>query len=72
LAIEHELNQALVDKLQESLFQILLKEPEQMKDLLREDPVISKRRRFLEDRTKRLVEIQMKLEGFRQDSASGA
>jgi vacuolar protein sorting-associated protein 1 len=71
LAIEHELNQTLVDKLQESLFQTLLKEPEQMKDLLREDPVVSKRRRFLEDRTKRLVEIQMNLEEFRRGSDGG-
>jgi vacuolar protein sorting-associated protein 1 len=68
LVIEHELNQALANRLQEGLFQVLLKEPERMGELLREDPVIAKRRKFLEDRIGRLVEIQQRLENFRRDS----
>jgi hypothetical protein len=68
LAIEHELNQTLAKKLQQSLFQSLLKVPdaaERMKELLDEDPDIASQRKFLESRKARLIEIKERLENFR-------
>jgi hypothetical protein len=69
LAIEHELNQALANRLQESLFKDLIKEPrERLEELLCEDPVVASKRKFLQGRVKTLGEMQIKLANFRRDT----
>ncbi|KAG6887566.1 hypothetical protein C0992_011789 [Termitomyces sp. T32_za158] len=71
LTIEHALNQALTKDLQKSLFESLQQIPDGEEahgdwfaDLLREDPVIARKRAFLEDRKSRLEQIKRKLEMF--------
>lgn len=69
LAIEHELNQSLATRLQESLFKDLVKESKKrLFELLSEDPGITTRRKFLQGRVETLTEMQDRLASFRRDS----
>ncbi|KAF8873236.1 P-loop containing nucleoside triphosphate hydrolase protein [Infundibulicybe gibba] len=67
LLIEHELHQRLEANLQQSLFGRLLKDPKKMAQLLEEDPVIADKRRMLEGKKSRLLEIKDKLDAFRSN-----
>ncbi|KAG6877110.1 hypothetical protein C0993_010223 [Termitomyces sp. T159_Od127] len=71
LTIEHALHQALTKNLQKSLFESLQQIPDGQEargdwfaDLLSEDPVLARKREFLEDRESRLELIKKKLEVF--------
>ncbi|KAG6913069.1 hypothetical protein DXG01_009878 [Tephrocybe rancida] len=72
LTIEHTLNQTLASALQRSLFESFLEhdgsgaDQDTMAALLVEDPVIAKRRIFLQDRKKRLLLIKERLDLFEQ------
>jgi vacuolar protein sorting-associated protein 1 len=69
LTIEHSLNQAFAGYLQDQLFAGLdfgsEDAAERLKDLLSENPRVAARRRELEDKWKRLSEIQRKLNDFK-------
>ena len=69
LTIEHELNHALADNLQNSLFQNLFGGPdaptvERMRELLGEDPATAASRESLQVRKSRLLEIKQRLDEF--------
>jgi hypothetical protein len=68
LAIEHSLNQAFATELQEKIFANLdfssEDAPERLKHLLGEDQAVTARRSALEDRKRRLYDIQRKLNAF--------
>ncbi|KAG6912871.1 hypothetical protein DXG01_011442, partial [Tephrocybe rancida] len=72
LTVEHTLNQTLAGALQRSLFKSFLEhdgsgtDQDTMAALLIEDPVIAKRRVFLQDRKKRLLLIKERLDLFGQ------
>jgi len=73
LTIEHELNQALANALQRSLFESFSAEGDatnRMKALLTEDPVVAKKREFLEERQTRLLRIKQRLDTFGQESSN--
>jgi vacuolar protein sorting-associated protein 1 len=69
LTIEHSLNQAFAGCLQDQLFAGLdfgsEDAAERLKELLSENPHVAVRRRELEDKRKRLLEIQRKLNEFK-------
>ncbi|KAF8873241.1 P-loop containing nucleoside triphosphate hydrolase protein [Infundibulicybe gibba] len=67
LLIEHELHQRIATSLQQSLFDRLLEDPKKMTQLLDEDPVIADKRRILEGKKSRLLEIKEKLDAFRSN-----
>ena len=70
LTIEHALNQAFAKNLRKSLFESLQLGPGDegdrywFADLLVEDPVLAKKRAFLEDRKSRLELIKKRLDTF--------
>ncbi|KAJ7841840.1 P-loop containing nucleoside triphosphate hydrolase protein [Mycena leptocephala] len=67
LLIEHEFNQRLAARLQEMLFENLLKGPDagaKLQELLTEDPAIASKRTLLEGRIARLMEIKQKLDSL--------
>jgi len=69
LTIEHELNQAMVSKLQTALVESVIKNgsDEWRKGLLGEDPVISAKRRKFEGTKQRLVDIKQRLADYERD-----
>ncbi|KAH0580177.1 hypothetical protein H2248_001700 [Termitomyces sp. 'cryptogamus'] len=70
LTIEHALNQAFTKNLRKSLFESLQLDPSDeadydwFADLLIEDPLLAKKRTFLEDRKDRLELIKKRLDTF--------
>ncbi|KAF9482869.1 hypothetical protein BDN70DRAFT_874456 [Pholiota conissans] len=68
LTIEHELNQNFAQAIAKTLLSRLFKDSEggklDLASLLREDPVLERRRKALKDREARLLRIQEKLESF--------
>ena len=69
MTIEHSLNQALANNMQQTLLKSLFEDPlanatESMKDLLSEEPSIAIMRERLESKKVRLLEIQAKLNDF--------
>ncbi|EIN04160.1 hypothetical protein PUNSTDRAFT_138885 [Punctularia strigosozonata HHB-11173 SS5] len=69
LAIEHALNQAFAESLQDQLFAALdfssADALDRFKELLSENPIVAAKRRELEDKRGRLAEIQRKLSEFK-------
>ncbi|TFK32040.1 P-loop containing nucleoside triphosphate hydrolase protein [Crucibulum laeve] len=71
LTIEHGLNQDLASRLPKSLLSSLFENAnatENMKELLSEDPAITVKRKFLDGRKMRLLQIKEKLDGFKHAS----
>ncbi|KAJ7187045.1 P-loop containing nucleoside triphosphate hydrolase protein [Mycena filopes] len=67
LLVEHEFSQRLANRLQEMLFENLLRGPDasaKMRELLTEDPTISAKRALLQSRKDRLLVIKEKLDGL--------
>lgn len=69
LAIEHALNQAFAEGLQNELFASLdfssNDASERFKELMSENPTVAAKRRELEDKRRRIAEIQRKLNEFK-------
>ncbi|EIN04192.1 hypothetical protein PUNSTDRAFT_146674 [Punctularia strigosozonata HHB-11173 SS5] len=69
LAIEHALNQAFAEGLQDQLFANLdftsEDASERFKELMSENPIVAAKRRELEDKRRRLADIQRKLNEFK-------
>lgn len=72
--MEHELNQAFAQAIDKTLFAAVSKDTERgevtLRDLLREDPVIERKREELKERKSRLLRIKENLDNFRQSSSS--
>ncbi|KAK0476319.1 P-loop containing nucleoside triphosphate hydrolase protein [Armillaria novae-zelandiae] len=67
LTIEHELHQSLLHRLSESLIQDMGRPDgsQRAREMLREDPAITSKRKILTERIARLEEIKNKLSAFR-------
>jgi len=69
LAIEHELNQSFASAIDTTLFNAIAKDTEggrlDLNDIVREDPAVERKRKELEHRKGRLLQIKQKLDNFR-------